>query len=189
MHIIGTTFTIYSSLYFLIKPYSQNNRIIISLINSSVLSIYGIYMIGQNLENPILADYVSGYFIYDLFTGHFYDRHNFQILTGYIHHTIYLALLSYIRYTNQTYLVSPFLLFEIPTAILDLKKIYPAKNLNFAFGINFLFFRLAYNIYMIKYLYQISIYYSAITTLMLIVHGYWFSIWVHRHQAKNLSII
>ncbi len=186
MYILITTVGVYSSIYIFVNSYIQKTRILISLANSTALSLYGIYShiyINQNEENTALADYIWGYFFFDMFIGHFYDRTKFNLLTGYIHHTIYLGLVTYIRITKQTYLIYPFLHFEIPTAILDINKIYPNKNFNNAFGISFFIFRLAYNIYIIPFIYSISIYYSLVTILMLCVHGYWFSIWLRRFNS------
>lgn len=186
MYITACTFALYNTSFFIIKPYFPEVRILNSLINSTLLSIYGIYYFGKIQQNTVLSDYITGYFVYDLYTGHFYDRQNFQLLTGYIHHNIYITLLSYIRYTNQTYLINSFLPFEIPTALLDLRKMYRNNLLNTVFGVNFFAFRIIYNIYIVKKMYAISMYYSVISTAMLLVHSYWFYKWIQNRFQKNI---
>ena len=95
-------------------------------------------------------------------------------------------MLVYIKITNQTYLIAPFLLFEIPTAILDLKKLYPKKSINIFFGTTFLIFRILYNLHLFFIVSEISRYYGLISICMLLVHIYWFIQWLHHKKSLQL---
>ena len=131
---LAITASAYSGLYFLAKPHFKNIRVIISLINASYLT--ALYFTKYRPEPYQLNNYITGYFCYDLVIGHFADN-NLHLLSGYIHHCIYIGLLTYIKYTDESHLIYLFLPFELPTALLDLKKLYPCTKINILFGTSF----------------------------------------------------
>jgi hypothetical protein len=174
--------TLYTTTHYLVRPYYPHIRILNSLINATFLSILTVAPVIFSQTPNHLNDYITAYFTYDLVTGHLLDYKTFGLLTGYIHHLVYISLLLYLRLTNESYLIYYFLPFEIPTAILDLKKLTNAPYLSNIFGITFATFRLAYNVRVIALM--PNIYYSFITTLMLSLHIYWFSVWLTNKNKK-----
>jgi hypothetical protein len=174
---------LYTSAFYLARPYYPNIRIAISLLNATILSL--VVAKPYIFSEPIyLNNYITAYFTYDLVTGHLTDNKNFGLLTGYIHHSVYILLLLHLRLTNESHLIYYFLPFEIPTAILDFKKLVPVQStyLSNIFGLTFVVFRLIYNAYLITQM--PNAYYSSITTLMLALHAYWFSIWLSNKNKK-----
>jgi len=170
------TISIFSSLYFCTK-----NRVITSLINAAFLSS----LVFTPVKNPLLLNqYITGHFIYDTLTGHFFDRVNFNLLTGYIHHSVYLLLLFYIRQTNESHLIQLLLPFEIPTLVQDLKKLYKHPSLDALFGSSFVVYRVIYNVYVIR---QTPPPYRWITSLMLVLHVFWLQQWLKK-QNQNRGI-
>jgi len=167
------TAAFYSGIYLIFKQ-NTKIRVISSLINASTLVI--------NIWYPMppiyLNGYITGYFIYDTIIGHFYDRKNFGLLSGYIHHPVYICLLTYLRYKDDSHLINIFLPFEIPTALQDIKKLAPSKMTDAIFGTSFLAFRVFYNIYVITKMPTQM--YATLSGLMLVLHIYWFSQWINR---------
>ena len=179
MSIIAITASSYTAFLYSFVDFYEDARIVTSIVNAAALSAISIGFIDQS--NPlILNEYITGFFLYDLIAGHYLDKKNpLGSLSGYAHHIIYIGLLSYLRYTNESQLIYLFLPFEIPTVILDVKKLYPSELLNFAFGINFLIFRIIYNIYII---YSIPInFYKIVPVATLLLHMYWFNLWYKRY--------
>ena len=165
----------YTGTFFLFKNHKKI-RVITSLINASILSI--IALTPFNPDATLLNGYITGYFIYDTAIGHYYDQRNFGLLTGYIHHTVYLSLLAYLRFTGESHLIQLFLPFEIPTAIQDVKKLNPSNITDIAFGSTFFTFRIMYNIYVVTQMPNTL--YASFVCLMLSLHIYWFSQWINR---------
>jgi hypothetical protein len=179
--------SLYTTTFYLARPYFPNIRVAISLLNATILSLVAVKP--SILPIPThLNDYITAYFTYDLVTGHITDRKTFGLLTGYIHHSVYIVLLLYLRKTNESQLIYYFLPFEIPTAILDLKKLIPAQSnyLSNIFGITFVAFRLIYNIQLITLM--PNPYYSGVTTLMLALHTYWFSVWLLKIKRSSDNV-
>lgn len=165
----------YTGLFFLFKKHKKI-RVVTSLINASILSAFA--LTNSNPDPTHLNGYITGYFIYDTAVGHFYDQANFGLLTGYIHHPVYICLLTYLRFTGESNLIKPFLPFEIPTAFQDIKKITPSNLTDRLFGISFFTFRIIYNVYVITLMPNKL--YASFTGLMLLLHIFWFSQWINR---------
>ena len=181
MSLIAITLSSYTAFFYSFADFYEDARIVTSIVNAGLLSAISIGFLNQ--DNPfILNEYITGFFLYDLIVGHYLDRKNtLSTLSGYAHHIIYIGLLTYLRYTNESRLIYLFLPFEIPTVILDIKKLYPSELLNIIFGIQFLVFRIFYNLYVI-YVIPIQIY-KIVPTATLILHIYWFNLWSKRYLA------
>jgi hypothetical protein len=112
------------------------------------------------------------------------DPHNMELVTGYIHHTAYTAILLYLRYTQQSNLIYLCLPFEIPTVLMNLNRMDSEKRLTIPFGTTFLLFRLLYNLYVIAVL-RTDPLKATVATLMLTVHAHWFRIWLSKFVNRN----
>ena len=165
------------SLIYLTFNTQKKIRTLTSLVNAMLLS--GLALTSHTYISPQhLNDYITGYFIYDLLIGHFADKANFGFLTGYVHHTVYIGLLGYLRKTNESHLIYLFLPFEIATVFQDIKKLYPNNTTDTIFICTFVTSRVLYNIYVISELHNRA--YKIVTTLMLLVHLYWLLEWIKK---------
>lgn len=171
----------YSLIYTALKPYTEKVRLYISAINSLYLSVIAVQTFSLTMpqhHSQGLAEYIIGYFAADLLIGHIFDRENLNVLTGYVHHSAFICLISHVRATNETNIIYMLLPFEIPTLLLDLRRLYRIKLLDYTFGASFFVFRIIYNIHIITLLYQYYAPYALITATLLSLHLYWFSGWL-----------
>ena len=178
----------YSLIYAALKPYTEKARLYISVINSFYLSTLAIQTFSLTIpqyHSPALAEYIIGYFTADLLLGHVFDRKNLSILTGYIHHSVFICLIWHVRTTNETNLIYMFLPFEIPTLLLDLTRLHKIKALDYSFGASFFACRIIYNIHIINALLESHAHYAVIATTLLSLHIYWFTGWLKRLNAES----
>lgn len=144
-------------------------------------------LITQEPEQIWLADYAIGYFAADLFLGHVFDRKNLNILSGYIHHSVFIGLTYYVKATNQSNIIYLLLPFEIPTAFLDITHLNKGDILlDVSFGTSFFIFRIVYHVYIIHLISNYCLPYSVITSLLLLVHLYWFRGWLKKQFLQIL---
>jgi hypothetical protein len=197
-----TTFSSFCSLYtlsknYLPKPYSDKARVIVSTTNSLFLSLLSYYTFYNWTLHPVtyfinqpeqvwLANYTISYFSADLFLGHMFDRKNLNFLTGYVHHTAFIAMVYHVKVTQQSNIIYLLVPFEIPTFFLDLTRIHNDPMLNKAFGLSFFTFRLLYNLYVIGAMWTYSKPYAFITSLLLIIHTHWFRQWIIKMQKQSI---
>jgi hypothetical protein len=166
-----------------------------SFINAAFLSYMGIISFSAFLvhqydtpnyllrkpEQVWLTDYIIGFFTIDLVLGHFYGGLN--LITGYVHHSIYILLLLYLRLYHESNLIYLCLPFELPTMFQSLQQISPQHYrpyLSAAFGSTFVLFRLVGNSIVIYMAYQVSMLYTIVASLMMITHIAWFSEWTYK---------
>ena len=175
------TTSIYTGAFHIIRPswHTKYTRIVLSLINAAFLTVLSF----SEKRAPIeLNNYVTGFFIYDIALGHYYDKDNIGLLTGYIHHSVYLVLLYYIKWTDESHLIYLFLPFELPTLIQDLKKLAPSENLNNLFGLTFITNRVIYNIYILQ---RTPTHYKWIIVSMLTIHIFWLTQWLKKRYQNR----
>jgi len=183
MSLILLTVATYATFYYSIEPIYKDIRIVTSIMNAAFLSAFSILPTYQTNALQI-NEYITGFFMYDLLVGHISDKKNILgLLTGYIHHSVYIGVLTYVRYTEESDLIYIFLPFEVPTLLLDLKKLYPSDSLDLAFGTFFFAFRILYNIYII---YAIPIKpYKLMPLITLCLHSYWFKLWLQKNRRQK----
>ena len=184
----------YTTLYMLLsaavpEPYVAKTRVFLSLLNATLLSALSartiLYIsqanpVGHLLEdeqNTTLANYVIGFFSADMLVGYVFTPESMGFLTGYVHHTVYVCLVYYLREHSHSNLIYLCLPFEIPTLILDLNRLDPQKRYNGAFAVSFVLCRVMYNIYIITLMSELSAAYQSIATGMLLMHLYWLQEW------------
>ena len=197
---ILSTIVAYSGLYGILYSIPQTKpkaRVYVSLTNALILSALSyrtftsIHAHGTNTtlalltqpEELWLANYTIGYFSADLLLGALFDRKHMSIVAGYVHHSIYIALVQYLKsigHSNLIYICAPF---EIPTLLLDINRIKSTALGQTAFGVSFATFRIAYNIYMLSTVYKANPGYNVITILMLTLHTVWIRDWYSKFVA------
>jgi hypothetical protein len=202
MIIIFYTFFSYCSFFTITKfiyPESKT-RVYVSLINSIILSAYSLYSFWNfqlhdvkyfldSSPNYSLTNYTIGYFAADLFLGHFLDRKNLNLLSGYIHHIVFIGLATYINNTGEANIIYLFVPFEIPTMILDLTRIYESVYLNYLFASNFFIFRILYHLYLTSIMWNYNSIYGSIVILLLCVHLHWFKLWFKKENKRLVKTI
>ena len=191
---ILSTIMAYSGLYGALYSIPQTKpkaRVYVSLTNAVILSTLSyrtfatINAHGTNTalallnqtEDVWLANYTIGYFSADLLLGALFDRKHMSIVAGYIHHSVYIALVYYLKsvgHSNLIYICAPF---EIPTLLLDINRIKSTPDGQTAFGISFAIFRIVYNVSILTTVYKANPYYNIIATLMLALHAVWIRDW------------
>jgi hypothetical protein len=150
--------------------------------------VHGTTMTEHLLEKPEqtwLTDYTIGYFAADLVLGHVYGGLN--LFAGYVHHSVYLALLLFLRTQNQSNLIYLCLPFEIPTMIQSIHTIDKHRYYPILFGSTFVAFRLIGNVAVIYLVYRVSLLYSIIATLMLATHIAWFTDWTKKQISRRIT--
>jgi len=190
--VVGT----YALLHGILSAVSlQKPRIWLSLANAMLLSglsiktAHVVYQHGTNFglqliaapQDDQLANYVMGFFTADMLLGHIYDRETMGILTGYVHHTVYIGLIYYLKTVGHANLIYMCVPFEIPTALLDMNRLDTHKRCNIPFGITFVLCRLIYNVYVIVAASYFNEAYPCIAGLMLTMHMYWFNTWFNKY--------
>lgn len=186
--------TIYSLIFLHFQKYVPKIRTVNSLLNATLLTSYSLILYYQHgtlmLKNNDIAlnDILTGYFLYDAVTGFFLDRQQFNLITGLAHHVIYITLLRYLRFSELSHLIYPFLPFEAPTMLMDINKLHKSPFADNSFGVTFFMTRILYNIQLAYTFYEISPYYGLIVFSMLCVHIAWFKRWVERRFfPENLN--
>jgi hypothetical protein len=187
----------YTTLYLLLsavlpEPYVAKTRVFLSLLNATLLSALStrtiMYIIQPNpvanlledVQDTMLANYVIGFFSADMLLGYVFTPESMGFLTGYVHHTVYVSLVYYLRTHSHSNLIYLCLPFEIPTLLLDLNRLDSQKRFNGVFAVSFVLCRVIYNIYIIVLMSEISAAYQFIATSMLCIHLYWLQEWTRK---------
>jgi len=176
---------------------------ILSCINSLIMSIYSIYInikfffndfiaVGDTINIQILIlSFFTSYLLCDISIGVFYYKQYLGILTGYIHHFLYICINIYAILSNNTLIYSLYFVSEIPTFILCIGNLISTLRMDKIFGFTFLFTRIIYHSFLIliyyipSHIFPNSVYFSndglIITTFLassiLILHLHWFRNW------------
>jgi hypothetical protein len=185
-------FYIYTNSYFDSKitsiEYIQKKKSrIMSCLSSLLLTLLGVIHVFFHIKNiyyHLFVIYIfSGYLLADLLIGFFCYRKQVNLLTGYIHHTLYLLLNVYIlhleNYNKCLYVYSLYMIEELPTAILNIGYIFPKYRSDILFGITMILFRIIYHIYLLIYINHLSILFKTISILALFLHKYWVYNWLY----------
>ncbi len=167
---------------------------IFSLWGSILLSLFSIIYAytGDNYYSSLTFAIFISYLSLETIYGTIYFRESMPLLTGYIHHTIYLFFILYLLY-NYEFSSIAFLslgfLEEIPTILLNIKRYYGIKSesFNLAYGILFLIFRVLYHIYLINKVYYIDNYAFSFGILGLIAHVKFLYDWYVKYNKKKLE--
>jgi len=172
---------------------------IISLNSSFFTSLISLLFILT--QNELYLSLVANVFIVGLFTDFiytliYYPKHVDPLLIM-THHPFYIFFTFYTISINKVNLLAFFLLQEIPTVILNIKRYYNIKNINFdyLFGFLFLLFRIIYHLY-ISYQFKDEIIDNKILLFVIIMsfllHCYWFYGWTQKYiftKKKKLKKI
>ena len=176
---------------------STLNSIIISFL-STYLNFHFIYSnnltISLDWISILTVSYFTSYLLCDLILGVIFYNQHIGVLTGYVHHTLYIFINIYSIYTENTFIYALYLISEIPTILLCVGNLNKSLRTNYLFGFVFFLFRIVYHSFLISLLYQSDTifpmikylnieYRSTITflaTSILGLHFYWFFKWMNK---------
>ncbi|KAL8279361.1 hypothetical protein RQP46_008173 [Phenoliferia psychrophenolica] len=97
------------------------------------------------------GSFFVAYLILDLFWGWRHYRSLMNVLTGWIHHTAYTLLLSYILYVDFGHVFALAAFMELPTFILALAMLVPATRSDALFSTVFFLTRIAFHAVLIAF--------------------------------------
>jgi|688.fasta_scaffold672855_1 hypothetical protein len=165
---------------------------IISLNSSFFTSLMSLLFILT--QNELYLSLVANVFIVGLFTDFvytlIYHPNHIDPLLIMTHHPFYIFFTFYTISINKVNLLAFFLLQEIPTVILNVKRYYNIKNIkiDYLFGFLFLLFRIIYHLY-VSYYFKDEIIDNKILLFVIIVsfllHCWWFYGWLQKYIFKK----
>jgi len=181
----------------MIKLNDKKIKSLISISNSFIFSIYGIYKLYlllfnfkiitmENIDDIYMTDIFIFYLLFDIF-AHIYLNIPMNLLTCKIHHSSYLIFLVFLRLHHYSHLFTIFLIEELPTFLLNLgqyDKKYRNDNL---FGFTFFILRIIYHLYVYLLIYYIHhpYYCDVVFILTTMVHIFWFYNWFDKYLSIN----
>lgn len=186
----------------------------VSLFNSLLMSllgmvyIYGRSTVGKNIF-PFVTDITPIFYgrdnvgvaicllfsvslVVDIVFGICFYLDKIQLLSGWIHHALYLWLMHYLITGNGFFTVEQYgmvALFawstiqEIPTFLLALGSIFPAYRTDLGFGLTFLLFRIIFHGYLFYFTIRGKPNVSVIVlyVITMFMHLNWFHGWVTKY--------
>lgn len=167
---------------------------VLSLHSSGLMSLFGMYFnwvllyngfdIKMYMRNMRLYQFILGKMCVHLFTGYLLAdlvigwreyRSQVQILTGYVHHVIYVFINVVALYTEMYPLYAIFMIAEIPTFILAMGSVYPRYRSDTLFGISFALTRIVYFVFISLLVgNEHDSLFTYFTVPILGLHVYWF---------------
>jgi hypothetical protein len=135
--------------------------------------------------------------IYDLILGILFYPKYVQLLTGYVHHSVYLWIMYFSITGNGGIMTSrpfsPCFVFagieEIPTFLLALGSVNSDYRTDQGFGITFFFLRILFHIFLLGYSYYsgCDTATTVIYSMALVLHLNWFFTWVQKYSRPAKS--
>lgn len=180
----------------------------LSTLNSLVISLCSLYLniqfftsndISYNslIIQVLCISFFTSYLLCDILIGLFYYKQYIGILTGYIHHLIYICINILSIWLNSTLVYTLFLISEIPTIFLCIGNLNSKFRIDKLFGFLFFITRICYHIFLItlyylpfdyfpmtKFFNQDSFSQKLTTTLAMSIlglHLHWFSKWYTKY--------
>lgn len=145
----------------------------------------------ENLPRSMLvmgdagSQFFMSYLICDLVIGAIYYRSSIGLLTGWIHHIAYIALLAHLSARNLSPIFHLFSVLEFPTLVLSLGNLDKRNRHDILFGTSYFFTRLVFHGFLI---FQMAVaHFTSVPQLshayiypllVLPVHVHWMRGWV-----------
>ncbi|KAL7408884.1 hypothetical protein BDY24DRAFT_419378 [Mrakia frigida] len=99
----------------------------------------------RELLGEVVCTVFMGFLICDMVVGVRYYRQHINLLTGYIHHTIYIIVMLVALSTHQTYVFSLAAFLELPTFLLALSNLAPRWRNDYVFAVAFFLTRISFH--------------------------------------------
>ena len=142
----------------------------------------------NSFASTLFCAYFCSYLVMDMFFGYYVYPDNIDIVTGWVHHCIYLVLIPMVIYVKVpgAFLVVSFM--ELPTIFLAIGFLNSQYKSELLFGASFFVTRLLFHVYfathvMIVWPDRFVLILMSISTLPL--HIFWFFKWVQRQIRLN----
>jgi hypothetical protein len=132
------------------------------------------------------------FLVLDLVIGIIDYREQIKMLTGWIHHVLYILLYASQLHTGGTQYLIVGACCEIPTFILAVGTAFPSMRSDMAFGVTFFFTRIVWFLFMFI-VYSTAAYNSFIPVAVygppnigaLLLHCYWWRSWLVSYTKKD----
>ncbi|ODN83270.1 hypothetical protein L202_01442 [Cryptococcus amylolentus CBS 6039] len=85
------------------------------------------------------------YLVADLSIGYFTYRNQIGLLTGWVHHTVYIGLMVYLLNSEHSAIFMAGCVMELPTFDLAMSNLFPKSRDDLRFLVSFFVFRIAYH--------------------------------------------
>ncbi|ADV19429.1 hypothetical protein I305_03132 [Cryptococcus gattii E566] len=112
-----------------------------------------IYEDGQNgwmgASGRVTVVFFATYLFSDLVIGYFRYPSQVGLLTGWIHHAVYIGLMSYLLNTRHSPVFLTGAIMELPTFDLAMSNLYPSVRHDLRFLASFFIFRIAFHAYLL----------------------------------------
>ncbi len=121
-----------------------------------------------------------------------YYPEQIQLLSGWVHHTLYLALMVWALSGHFTAGFCLFLPLELPTFILAMGSIYPERRSDLLFGSTFFATRICYHFTLLQRILRVGdaapvpIWIPTLAAFAL--HVYWFALWLRGYTRRRLRL-
>ncbi|RCH96662.1 hypothetical protein CU097_004378 [Rhizopus azygosporus] len=102
----------------------------------------------SNFHISMVCFFIS-YLVLDLSLGSIYYRHRITVLTGWIHHPLYIGVFLWLLKSRSSSFFSVSCLLELPTLLLAIGSIRDQWRCDFLFASTFFALRLVFHSYMI----------------------------------------
>ncbi|KAG0210741.1 hypothetical protein BGX28_009016 [Mortierella sp. GBA30] len=93
----------------------------------------------------LMTIYFASYLLMDLVCGWYHYREKMNLLTGWIHHSMYLWVCYYATRLGHAHLLACHTVMEVPTFFMGLGQVYKPFRNDFLFTTTFLLFRILYD--------------------------------------------
>lgn len=141
--------------------------------------------------NSFICTFFGTFCLLDIAYGVVFYPKQIDLLTGWVHHPIYIWLMYFVHKHGLQGGFCLFLVEELPTTLLALGNVYRPLRTNLAFGASFFATRIAWHTFMLGKFWthrrDISQPLWALVTLTLALHLHWFYGYL-RQQARVLRI-
>lgn len=120
-----------------------------------------------------------------------YYRDQIQLLSGWVHHTLYLALMAWALTSHFTCGFALFLPLELPTFILALGSIYPERRSDLLFGAAFFCTRVCYHALLLQRILRMADSPVPVwipTLLAFGLHCWWMALWCRSYARRRLLL-
>lgn len=130
----------------------------------------------------------SSYLLMDSIIGHYHYHKYMRVLSGYLHHIVYLCVNILALWSGEYPYFMLFMLEELPTVFLSVGSFNEKYRKNYTFGITFFLTRILFHAFLIYKMYQNgSRLVSGLASVVLVLHVYWFYGWIKKYGLPGKS--
>ncbi|ORX33755.1 hypothetical protein BD324DRAFT_584583 [Kockovaella imperatae] len=161
-------YTCLCAAYCIFAPFFSTTRkraYILSVISSSIMSsvslpyvylylrygLHGAYKMSQNGWLEELGRFATAFFgtylFADLTLGYLMYKSEIGLLTGWVHHTVYIGLMIYLNMVSESPVFLIAGIMEVPTLDLGLSNLFPQVRNDVRFLSSFFIIRIVFNLY------------------------------------------